>query len=64
MLLNSLLRQDLMNACGAELDINYFDNWSEGMTHFRKNVGVAENTLPPTKQIEEIKKDEAGHRRV
>jgi hypothetical protein len=28
------------------------------MTHFRKNVGVAENTLPPTKQMEEIKKDE------
>jgi hypothetical protein len=58
MLLNSLLRRDLMTACGAELEISYFDNWSEGMTDFRKNVGVAPGELPSQERIEEIKKDE------
>jgi hypothetical protein len=38
MLLNSLLRRDLMVTCGMELEIHYYSNWSEGITEFRKNV--------------------------
>jgi hypothetical protein len=58
MLLNSLLRGDLMNACGVELEIHYYNNWSEGITDFRKNVGVTTDKLPTPAQIEEIKKEE------
>jgi hypothetical protein len=56
-LLNSLLRRDLMHAC-AELEINYFDNWSEGMTDFRKSVGVTTDKLPLPERVEEIKNNE------
>jgi hypothetical protein len=58
MLLNSLLRRDLNIACGVELAVHYFDNWSQGMTDFRKNVGVTPDKLPTPTQIEDIKKEE------
>ena len=58
MLLNSLLRRDLMITCGIELQVHYYNNWSEGMTEFRKNVGVTTDKLPTPSDIEEIKEEE------
>jgi hypothetical protein len=57
MIMNSLLRRDLMITCGMELEIHFYNNW-EGLTEFRKNVGVTTDKLPTPDQIEEIKKEE------
>lgn len=58
MLLNSLLRRDLMVTCGAELEIHYYHDWSKGMTDFRKSVGVPIAKLPTPERLGEIEKEE------
>jgi hypothetical protein len=56
-MLNSLLYRDLTDACGVGLDIHCHTDLLEGITEFRKNVGVTADKLPTEKEATEIKKE-------
>jgi len=55
-LLNSLLNRDLMLTCGAGMEFHCYSNFEEGITDFRKNVGVTADKLPTEQVSTEIKK--------
>ena len=58
MMLNPLLRRDLLITCGEELEIHFYKQLAKGMTAFRKNAGVTTDKLPTAAQVEAIEKEE------
>jgi hypothetical protein len=56
-LLNSLLYRDLINVCGAGLEIRCFSDLLTGIEDFGKNAGVKAEKLPTEKEAAEIRKE-------
>ena len=59
-LLNSLLTQNLKDACGVEPEIYCFNNLSDGIRHFGINAGVKAEKLLTAEEAAEIKKEIAA----
>ena len=59
-LLNSLLTQNLKDACGVEPEIHCFNNLSDGIRHFGNNAGVKAEKLLTAEEAAEIKKEIAA----
>jgi PIN domain len=57
LLLNSLLRRDLIEACGTELEINCFGDLLEGIEHFGRHAGVKAEKLPTEEEAAVIRKE-------
>jgi hypothetical protein len=59
-LLNSLLHRDLIVTCGVGLEFHCCTDLLEGITEFRKSVGVTADKLPTEQEATEIKKEIEG----
>ena len=55
--LNPLLIQDLIGACGADVEARCFDNLADGIADFGKNAGVTAKKQPTDQEAAEIKKE-------
>jgi hypothetical protein len=53
-LLNPLLRRDLIEACGPKIEIHCFTDLLRGLTDFGTNAGVKAEKLPTEKEAAEI----------
>jgi hypothetical protein len=56
-LLNPLLRRDLVNACGAEVEAYCFRDLLAGLTDFGKRSGVRAERLPNDEESKAIRKE-------
>ena len=57
LLLNPLLNRDLVAACGSQPDIRCFNNLSDALTEFGKQVGVPTDKLLTSGEAKQIKKE-------
>jgi hypothetical protein len=56
-LLNPLLRRDLVTVCGDPVEIYCFDDLIDGLQHFASNAGVTAQKLPTEEEAARIKRE-------